>query len=185
MNFKELSFPSNIRLCVYHLERDNLDFHRHSHIADIAYCAAGELLLELPQFDVARVFQPGQLVQVPRNAIHRVSHCASTVDMSSYVLLQLGTFSINFVHRSAFMDRSAGSTKIPGQMDHHQPRCYIGPYGVRLRQIALQLQARQPRELSDTEYIDVLAALAVINACGIAAPPEQDCIMTQLTQDRA
>lgn len=178
MDFKELNYPPDIRLCVYHIGHENLEFHRHANIADITYCAAGELLLELPQADIARTFRPGQLVQVPRNAIHRVSHCSGAVGTSTYVLLQLGSFNIEFSQPDAF-PRGQGDVQMRG----NTARCYLGEYRDRVKQIDAQLRRNQPPQLSSTEYSHVLAALVAIDASGVGAQPEQHVVLAALKQD--
>ena len=159
MQFKELSFPPDIRLCVYHVGAEPLDFHRHAEIADITYCAAGRLVLELPESGVAHVFLPGQLVQVPRGAIHRVSHAGDAAHGSTYVLLQLGRFSIDFVPPPLTPGAAGGASATDSARG-----CTLGAYRPRVAGMADQLRRTPPPALTATEQRDVLAALDTVLA---------------------
>lgn len=175
MDFKEFSFSQDIRVCIYHVGNENLAYHRHTHISDITYCASGRLMLELPALNTSYIMHPGQFIQVPYDMVHRVSHCSPQTERSSYVLVQLGQFSIDFAHDERIVygqnPRDLGATKL----DY----C-IGGTRERLMSIAQQLTEDRPADLSDCEYVGILAALHTICKDGIARPPDKDVLLEQL-----
>lgn len=154
MDFKEFSFAGDIRVCVYNVGSENLAFHRHTHISDITYCAAGRLLLELPESGQSCLFYPGQVVQVPADTVHRVSHCSGNSSHSRYILIQIGRFSIDF---------ESGARSMPGgqRVDLSDARLpfYIGDRLEQLRHIAATMREHRPANVSDSEYADLQAAL--------------------------
>jgi len=101
MNFKEFNFDHNIRICVYNVGRESLDFHKHNHIADITYCAKGKLAIEMLDSHTRVDLQQGEFFQVPRAQKHRCYHIATDTEMSRYVLIQIGQFDIEFIKQEA------------------------------------------------------------------------------------
>jgi hypothetical protein len=174
MNFKEYSFRPDIRVCVYNVGNENLEYHRHEHISDMTYCAAGELILELPEVKKSFIFRVGQIVQVPYNTVHRVSHFSKSVERSRYVLVQIGKFSIDFVHDNTFA-YGENQTDIGGRKLEY----FIGENRERLEQIASEFKRHRPADLSTSEYADVLAALEIICSDGIPRSHTNDMIMEQ------
>ena len=154
MDFKEFSFADDIRVCIYNVGSENLAFHRHTHISDITYCASGRLLLELPESGQSCIFYPGQVVQVPANTIHRVSHCANTNSYSRYILIQIGHFSIDFEH-----DTYAMPDVQRVDLSNISLPFFIGDKLEQLRQISAVVHERRPTNVSDSEYADLQAAL--------------------------
>lgn len=154
MDFKEFSFADEIRVCIYNVGSENLTFHRHTHISDITYCASGRLLLELPQSGQSCLFYPGQVVQVPANTIHRVSHCCDTNSHSRYILIQIGRFSIEFERDTCVMPDGH-------RFDLREVALpfYIGDQLEKLRHIAVVISEHRPVNVSDSEYVDLQAAL--------------------------
>lgn len=165
MDFKQFSFAGNIRVCLYNVGSENLAFHRHTHIADITYCAAGRLLLELPESDQCCIFHPGQIVQVPAGTVHRVSHCADNRSQSRYILIQIGRFSIDFVPAAREVPASRRVDLAADRLPFH-----IGDKREQLREIAAALRAQRPANLSDTEHADLQAALHRVCLDGLAGP---------------
>jgi len=175
MDFKEFSFSPDIRVCIYHVGNENLAYHRHTHISDITYCAAGQLMLEIPALSMSYIMHPGQFIQVPYDMVHRVSHCSPQTEQSSYVLVQIGQFSIDFVHDEGIVygqnPRDLGATKL----DYS-----IGSTRERLMSIARQLTEDRPAKLSDWEYDSILSALRTVCKDGIARPLDKDVLLEQL-----
>jgi len=163
-------------VCVYNVGHENLDYHRHTHISDITYCAAGRLLLELPQLSKSYVFYPGQVVQIPYDTIHRVSHYSDSESHSRYILVQIGKFSIDFIRDDGIVVDGN-----PSNLRNKGLDCYIGDQGDRLRDIAIAFRECQPDDLSDAEYTDVIAALDAICHNGIARSHTNDTLFHQLT----
>lgn len=153
MDFKEFSFAGDLRVCVYNVGDENLSFHRHTHISDITYCAAGRLLLELPASGLSCLFYPGQIVQVPADTVHRVSHCGSG-GHSRYILIQGGRFSIDF-------ERDVRMAPGGARVDLRDVRLpfHLGDRQAQLRQVAAGMREHRPADVSDSEYADLLAAL--------------------------
>ena len=154
MDFKEFSFAGDIRVCIYNVGSENLAFHRHTHISDITYCASGCLLLELPESGQSCVFYPGQVVQVPANTIHRVSHGSDTNSYSRYILIQIGHFSIDFERDTCVMPDSQRV-----DLSNISLPFYIGDNLEQLRHISVVVHEHRPTNVSDSEYADLQAAL--------------------------
>lgn len=175
MHFKEFSFADDIRVCIYNVGSENLDFHRHTHIFDITYCASGRLLLELPESGQSCLFYPGQIVQVPANTIHRVSHCSHTSSNSRYILIQIGHFSIDFERNTRFMP----DIPLVDLKDISRP-FYIGDQLEQLRHIAVEIQEHRPANVTDSEYADMQAAIH--HACeeGLTGPDSRTPLTQQL-----
>lgn len=163
-------------MCVYNVGHANLDYHRHTHVSDITYCAAGRLMLELPQLGKSYVFHPGQIVQVPYDTIHRVSHYSDSDSHSRYILVQIGKFSIDFIKDDGIV---AGEN--PTNIRNKGLNFYIGDQGDRLRNIAAEFRERRPDDLSDSEYADVLAALDTVCHNGIARSHTNEVVLRKLT----
>jgi len=180
VDFKEFSFAGDIRVCVYNVGIQNLSFHRHTHIADITYCAAGRLLLELPESGQSCLFYPGQIVQVPADTVHRVSHCGDGGGYSRYILIQLGRFSIDF-ERDVRMAPDGQRVDLGDvQLPFH-----LGDRLAQLRQIAAAMREHRPADVSDSEYADLLAALHFACAHGLAGRDLGPPIAQQLRALRA
>jgi hypothetical protein len=175
MDFREFSFNPDIRVCIYHVGIENLAYHRHTYISDITYCASGRLMLELPECNTSYIMHPGQFIQVPCDMVHRVSHCSPEAERSSYVLVQIGQFSIDFVHDERIVfgqnPRDLGTT----MLDYS-----IGSSRERLMSITQQLTDDRPADLTDSEYVSILAALRTVCRDGIARPPDRDVMLEQL-----
>ncbi len=180
MDFKEFSFSQNIRVCIYHVGNENLAYHRHTHISDITYCAAGQLMLDLPALNTSYIVHPGQFIQVPYDMVHRISHCSPRTERSSYVLVQIGQFNIDFVHDEGIVygqnPRDLGATKL----DY-----FIGSTRERLMSITQQLTEDRPVNLSDWEYDSILTALHTVCKDGIARPPDKEAMLEQLNAIQA
>ncbi|MDC8759600.1 hypothetical protein [Janthinobacterium fluminis] len=177
MDFKEYSFDPDIRVCVYNVGDENLEYHKHTCISDITYCAAGRLILELPEINKSYVFHPGQIIQVPYDTVHRVSHFSKTEQHSRYVLVQIGKFSIEFIRDDSIV---FGENKM--DMQDKSLNYYIGENHENIKRIAASFKAQRPENLSDQEYADVLAALAAVCNKGIPQVHTNDVIMQQLKE---
>jgi hypothetical protein len=175
VDFKEFSFAGDIRVCVYNVGNENLSFHRHTHIADITYCAAGRLLLELPESGQSCLFYPGQIVQVPADTVHRVSHCGDGGHHSRYILIQLGRFSIDF-ERDVRM--APGGQRV--DLGDVQLPFHLGDRLAQLRHIAAAMREHRPADVSDSEYADLLAALDFACEHGLAGRDLSPPIAQQL-----
>lgn len=175
MDFKEFSFSENVRVCVYNVGRESLEYHKHANVSDITYCATGRLILELPQIKRSYVFHPGQIIQVPFDTIHRVSHFSDTDSQSRYILIQIGKFSIDFVHDDHIVFCES-RTDIKGE----RLAFYIGDQLENLKNIAMQFRKKRPPKLSDSEYADILVALDATCRHGISQRPRNDLILHQL-----
>ena len=175
MEFKEYSFDPEIRLCVYNVGRENLEFHRHSHIADITYCASGRLRLELPELNKSYIFYPGQTIQVPCNTIHRVSHCDADADYSRYILIQIGRFSIDFV-KDAVCTNGEQAIDLRGKNWDF----FIDESLNRLRNITAKFLADRPHDLTHSEYTDMQKALNTVCSKGVKHRPTTGAILRQL-----
>lgn len=101
MEFKEFSFGPEIRVCLYTIGDEGLDYHCHTNISDITYCSHGEILIELLDQKKSVLLKPGQLFQVPAGQWHRCIHYSKNTKNSSYVLLQVGEFNIDFLNHQA------------------------------------------------------------------------------------
>jgi hypothetical protein len=159
MDFKDFSFSPDIRVSIYHVGHENLAYHRHTHVSDITYCASGRLMLELPALGTSYLFHPGQFVQVPCDTVHRVSHCGAPSGVSTYILVQIGPFSIDL-----------GATTLGYR---------IGNAREPLLSAARQMREARPANLSDTEYDSILGMLDTVCKDGIARPPEREALIEQ------
>ncbi|MDY7540718.1 cupin domain-containing protein [Undibacterium sp. RTI2.1] len=175
MDFKEFSFAGDIRVCIYNVGSENLAFHRHTYISDITYCASGRLLLELPESGQSCLFHPGQVVQVPANTIHRVSHCSENSSHSRYILIQIGRFSIDF-------ERDTRILPDGHRVDLSDVRLpfYIGDQLEQLRHIATAMRENRPANVSDSEYADLQVALRRAWEDGLTSPDVRPPLAQQL-----
>ncbi|HEX8615483.1 MAG TPA: hypothetical protein VF800_29730 [Telluria sp.] len=161
-------------MSIYHVGHENLAYHRHAHVSDITYCASGRLMLELPSLGGAYIFHPGQFVQVPCDTVHRVSHCAPHAEHSTYILVQIGPFSIDF-------ERDAGIVhgRNPVDLGDTSLGYRIGDARERLRSVARQLREERPASLSDAEHASILGMLDTVCKDGIAAAPDRAVLLAQ------
>ena len=175
MNFKEFDCDNDIRICVYHVGDENLPYHRHTHLSDITYCISGQLMLELPEIDAATLFEVGQFVQVPMNMIHRVSHRSHRTNQSSYVLVQIGRFSIDF------MDEIPAVAAVNYRhLSAATFACFVGSAADQLALIAKRFVDKRPPNLTDAEHDGILVALDGICRNGITGVPNKEATLTAL-----
>lgn len=174
MDFKDFSFSPDIRVSMYHVGHENLAYHRHAHVSDITYCASGRLMLELPALGSAYIFHPGQFIQVPSDTVHRVSHCGPQAGNSSYILVQIGPFSIDF-------ERDAGMVQGSDPVDLGQTRLgyRIGDAREHLLSVARQWREERPAGLSDAEHASILGMLDTVCKDGIALAPDRAALLAQ------
>jgi hypothetical protein len=174
MDFKDFSFSPDIRVSIYHVGQENLAYHRHAQVSDITYCASGRLMLELPALGGAYIFHPGQFVQVPCDTVHRVSHCAPDTELSSYILVQIGQFGIDFVR-----DADLACAENPVDLGQTRLGYRIGDARERLLSVARQLREERPANLSDAEHAGILAMLDAVCQDGIALAPDRAALLEQ------
>lgn len=174
MEFKDFSFSPGIRVSIYHVGHENLAYHRHAQVSDITYCAAGRLMLELPALGAAYVFHPGQFVQVPCDTVHRVSHCAPDSEGSTYILVQIGPFGIDFVRDA---DLVCGQN--PVDLGATRLGYCIGDAREHLLSVAGQLRAQRPPSLSEAEHAAILSMLDTVCKEGLARPPDREALLGQ------
>lgn len=174
MDFKDFSFSPDIRVSIYHVGHENLACHRHMHVSDITYCAAGRLMLELPALESAFVFHPGQFVQVPCDTVHRVSHCGAQTGESTYILVQIGQFGIDFVR-----DEAMAAAPDPVDLGATALGYRIGDARERLLAVARQLREERPANLSDSEHASILGMLDTVCKDGIALAPDREALLAQ------
>lgn len=171
MNHKDFVFEPDIRVCVYNIGQENLDYHKHTYLSDLTYCASGELVLELPLIKRSFVFYPGQIVQVPKNTVHRVLHHSRSCKSSRYVLIQVGKFSIDFIPRN-----KNNYQKI--NLKNKSLKYFIG--NKRIEDILSKFIMNKPDNLSDSEHEDILKALSLIREKAILQSPQNNVLWDQL-----
>ncbi|WP_158715664.1 cupin domain-containing protein, partial [Streptomyces sp. NRRL S-481] len=97
MEMKEFYYQDGLRVSLFNLDHEAVPYHFHNEVSDMVYCSRGQIAIELPEAGEVYTVLPGQVFQVPRTNKHRFVNGAPVGTPSRYVLLQIGTFDINFV----------------------------------------------------------------------------------------
>src|SRR5262245_24847293 len=97
MEMKEFYYQDGLRVSVFNLDHKSVPYHFHNEVSDMVYCARGQITIELPDTGEAYKVDPGQVFQVPNPSKHRFINSAPAGTAARYVLLQIGTFDINFI----------------------------------------------------------------------------------------
>jgi hypothetical protein len=176
MDFKQYCFGPHVRVCVYNIGQENLDFHSHKYVSDITYCASGPLVLELPEQDRIIRFGKGQIVQVPNETAHRVRQCVTAIGTSRYVLVQLGDFSIDF-----HSDLPMRSTAEDFLLRDGLIKCYVDPAHDCLNEVMDEFAVHRPDNLSESEYADLIDGLSAIRRSAYLQKPCKSVILEQLS----
>ncbi|MBP7847275.1 MAG: hypothetical protein KAZ94_04015 [Burkholderiales bacterium] len=132
-------------------------------------------MIELPEINRSFIFHTGQIVQIPSNMIHRVSHYSKTNQQSRYILIQIGKFSIDFIKD----DRITISENYVDIKDK-KINYYIGSHQENIKTILLYFIENRPTNLSNAEYINILEALNVVYKDAVLQMPTNDILLQQL-----
>lgn len=164
MEMKEFHYEDGLRVSVFNLDHKSVPYHYHNEVSDMVYCARGQITIELPDTSESFKIDPGQVFQVPNPSKHRFVNSAPVGTPARYVLLQIGTFDINFIPAAKeiagqFAGRSA--THVPDGVVYIQDRKddIIG--------LAARFERHKPEALTVEERDDVVKALRYLGSHGL------------------
>ncbi|MEU5282260.1 cupin domain-containing protein [Streptomyces asoensis] len=165
MEMKEFYYQNGLRVSVFNLDHKSVPFHFHNEVSDMVYCSRGQIAIELPDDGEVFTVLPGQVFQVPRTKKHRFVNGAPVGTPSRYVLLQIGTFNINFVpHAEELAGKVAGRTA----MHVADADVYIENRKADILELARHFASEKPETLTAEEQTDVVEALRCFVDRGIA-----------------
>jgi mannose-6-phosphate isomerase-like protein (cupin superfamily) len=158
MDFKEFNFDSDIRVCIYNIDDENLSFHRHSKISDITICTRGSIIIEIPENELSVVLSSGQVFQVPMGKKHRCINDCPARHKARYILIQVGKFDIEFYEfdsqeeieltRSVTLDKNDKKIIIPGGKNT-------------LASVKKWFEGNTPENISSEEHEDICSAINI------------------------
>jgi len=166
MEMKEFYYQNDLRVSLFNLDHKSVPFHFHNEVSDMMYCSRGQITIELPEDGEVFTVLPGQVFQVPRTKKHRFTNGAPVGTPSRYVLLQIGTFDINFVPAA---EELAG--KIADRTATHvaDAGVYIENRKADILELADRFAAEKPEALTAQEQTDVVEALRCFVDRGITS----------------
>lgn len=166
MEMKEFYYQNGMRVSVFNLDHEAVPYHFHNEVSDMVYCSRGQIAIELPEAGEVFTVLPGQVFQVPRTNKHRFVNGAPVGTPSRYVLLQLGTFDINFVPAAEGL---AG--KVADRTATHvaDADVYIENRKADVLKLADHFASEKPEDLTAEEQTDVVRALRCFVERGIEA----------------
>ncbi|GHJ40693.1 hypothetical protein [Streptomyces sp. TS71-3] len=166
MEMKEFHYQDGLRVSVFNLDHKAVPYHFHKEVSDMMYCSRGRITIELPDAGESFSVDPGQVFQVPNPSRHRFVNGAPVGTPSRYVLLQIGTFDINFV---------PSAEELAEQFEGHQAThvadasVYIENRRDDILGLADRFEQERPEELTSQEQADVVEALRCFVSRGIEA----------------
>jgi uncharacterized protein YaiE (UPF0345 family) len=173
MEMKEFYYQDGLRVSVFNLDHKAVPFHFHNAVSDMMYCSQGRIVIELPDTDEAFTVEPGEVFQVPNPSRHRFGNAAPVGTLSRYVLLQIGTFDINFVPAAKelaeqFVDRTRTEVR--------DGTVYIADRRADIVKLADHFEQEKPEVLTPQEQADVVAALRCFVSRGIETEHPQAAV---------
>ncbi|MBB5934332.1 hypothetical protein [Streptomyces zagrosensis] len=164
MEMKEFHYQDGLRVSLFNLDHKAVPYHFHHAVSDMMYCSRGQIAVELPDTNEVLTVGPGQTFQVPHPNKHRFVNGAPVGTASRYVLLQIGTFDINFVPvtediAGQFTDRAA--TRVTDST------VYIEDRKSDISKLADHFEQERPDGLDSEEQGDVVAALRCFASHGL------------------
>lgn len=163
MEMKEFHYKDGLRVSVFNLDHKSVPYHFHNEVSDMVYCARGQITIELPDTSESFKIDPGQVFQVPNPSKHRFVNSAPVGTAARYVLLQIGTFDINFIPAAKEVaGQFAGRTAI------HVPNgaVYIQDRKDDIFALAARFERDKPEALTVEERDDVVKALRFLASNG-------------------
>lgn len=163
MEMKEFYYQDGLRVSLFNLDHRAVPYHYHSEVSDMMYCSQGKITIELPETDEVFGVDPGQVFQVPHPSKHRFVNGAPVGTLSRYVLLQIGTFDINFVPAKEIGEPFEGRAAT-GIAD---ASVYIEDRKGDISDLADRFERTRPDGLDAEEQADVVAALRCFASRGL------------------
>lgn len=165
MEMKEFYYEDGIRVSVFNLDHEAVPYHFHNEVSDMVYCSRGQIAIELPEAGEVFTVHPGQVFQVPRTNKHRFVNGAPVGTPSRYVLLQIGTFDINFVPPTEGLAEKVADRTATHVADAD---VYIENRKADILKLADHFASEKPEVLTAEEQTDVVQALRCFADRGIA-----------------
>jgi uncharacterized protein YaiE (UPF0345 family) len=164
MEMKEFYDQDGLRVSVFNLDHKSVPYHFHNEVSDMMYCARGQITIELPDTGEVFTVHPGQVLQVPNPSKHRFVNGAPVGTLSRYVLLQIGTFDINFIPAAK---QIAG--QFAGRATTHVTDgvVYIQDRKDDIVKLADRFEREKPEVLTSEEQADVVEALRFLASRGL------------------
>jgi uncharacterized protein YaiE (UPF0345 family) len=164
MEMKEFHYQDGLRVSVFNLDHKAVPYHFHSEVSDMMYCSRGQITIELP--DTCEVFtvEPGEVFQVPSPSRHRFVNGAPVGTLSRYVLLQIGTFDINFVPDAKEVAAQLTGLETTQVTDG---AVHISDRKNDITKLADHFEKEKPEVLTAEEQADVVEALRCLASRGI------------------
>lgn len=164
MEMKEFHYQDGLRVSLFNLDHKAVPYHFHNEVSDMMYCSQGRISIELPDTDEVFTVDPGEVFQVPNPSKHRFVNGAPVGTPSRYVLLQIGSFDINFVPSAKeiagkFAERPA--TQVT------DGTVYIEDRKTDILKLADHFEENRPEVLTPQEQSDVVAALRCFASRGL------------------
>lgn len=156
MEMKEFHYQDGLRVSVFNLDHKAVPYHFHGEVSDMMYCSRGRITIELPDTDEVFSVQQGQVFQVPSPSRHRFINGAPVGTLSRYVLLQIGTFDINFVPSGEEIAARFADTPSTEVTDR---AVYIEDRKNDIVRLADHFGREKPEALTSEEQADVVEAL--------------------------
>ncbi|MFS8198901.1 cupin domain-containing protein [Streptomyces sp. CWNU-52B] len=166
MEMKEFYYQDGLRVSVFNLDHEAVPYHFHNEVSDMVYCSLGQISIELPEAGEVFTVLPGEVFQVPRTNKHRFVNGAPVGTPSRYVLLQIGTFDINFVPPAEGLAGKIADSTVTHVADAD---VYVEDRKAEIIKLADHFASEKPEVLTTDEQADVVRALRCFVDRGIPA----------------
>lgn len=166
MEMKEFYYEDGIRVSLFNLDHQSVSYHYHHTVSDMIYCAKGAIDIELPDLQKIYHIVEGQTFQIPSCIKHRFANGMSVGERSRYILLQLGSFDIEFASNSSQLEESLQNIH---KVNEPSKAVYIEDRKSDILNVAAQFSNKKPDVLDTEEVGDVITGLRCFVKNGVEA----------------
>ncbi|WP_234498072.1 cupin domain-containing protein [Vibrio maritimus] len=164
MEMKEFYYENGIRVSLFNLDHEAVPFHFHQSVSDMIFCSKGTIQIELPEKKKVYTVAQGNVFQIPSRTKHRFANGEQHGRQSRYVLMQLGSFDIEFEQ-----DTESMQALLPSAKPKHESKTpiYIENRKADIQALASRFAKNRPEALTEEENRDVVMALEYFAAKGV------------------
>ncbi|MFV0573968.1 MAG: cupin domain-containing protein [Vibrio sp.] len=167
MEMKEFYYEDGIRVSLFNLDHEAVSFHFHKTVSDMIYCSEGSINIELPEIKKLYNVKSGNVFQIPPNIKHRFANGEEKGRLSRYILLQIGTFDIEFMKNTTELQSMLKKTILESNAS---TKIYIENRKENILALANKFSCNKPEVLTTKENQDVITALRIFAKDGVETP---------------